>query len=462
LRRHYKGLGFLLHLQGGAAAGNGKQVKAIDILKNLYILVYGRRIEMKNHQADMKGTAGRNKALAQSQGNRGRRRMFFVLQLAAFVGCSSAQEISAFNYIALKGYHTANSITFSNIEDFANVIKENKIHTVFYTSGAFLVLVQSVIYLMPSNQYKSIEDYKDGNATGFKDGGSYYYAKEVGFTSQEEVDYYKSQNFLSVSDYRDAKKLGFVNNTADAIQTLTGILSETDLRKSLPYIAMFLGNKDIGDIEDAVRNSNGRIQRLPFGGNYWIDNLPVSGNNYGDQFPEEIKDSTFYYACKAAQYESLSDYLDRNPDDSFTIKGTDKLYVSFGFKSFEDAIIAGLEGFKDSGDFYLAKKYNLSSTELIADRTFVDKVEKIKKDYSIDATDAAVAIVYVLDQPKDYFPKSVRNFVDDFISQYKDISFVRKTGALNLNAPQFIQLYNECPPLQKLVKLQNDILVNAR
>jgi hypothetical protein len=54
------------------------------------------------------------------------------------------------------------AIVINNIDDFEELIKKNKIKTVFYTDEYFIVQIDSVFYSHISRGYKSFREYREG------------------------------------------------------------------------------------------------------------------------------------------------------------------------------------------------------------------------------------------------------------------------------------------------------------
>jgi hypothetical protein len=85
---------------------------------------------------------------------------FAVLILAVFfAACATKKPLT---FIEAQDAYTYDSITISSIDDFENLIKKNKIDTVFYTDEYFIVQVGSVFYSHISRGYKSFREYREG------------------------------------------------------------------------------------------------------------------------------------------------------------------------------------------------------------------------------------------------------------------------------------------------------------
>ena len=137
-------------------------------------------------------------------------------------------QIANLKYILVKSFNSTNSISLANINDFSALITDHKIHHIFFNDNIFFM--QSSTLAIPvsiaSNGYKSIADFQRGSQIGYNNGASYYYALENKLNTQEEVDYFKQEKFLSSDDYRQAQKDGYVkSNSNNRLGRITGIMS---------------------------------------------------------------------------------------------------------------------------------------------------------------------------------------------------------------------------------------------
>ncbi|MDR2803178.1 MAG: hypothetical protein LBB22_02675 [Treponema sp.] len=83
-----------------------------------------------------------------------------VLMLCVFSASCATQKPLAF--IEARDIRASDSIVIHNIDDFENIIKKNKIDTVFYTDEYFIVQINSVLYSHISRGYKSFREYREG------------------------------------------------------------------------------------------------------------------------------------------------------------------------------------------------------------------------------------------------------------------------------------------------------------
>jgi hypothetical protein len=86
-------------------------------------------------------------------------RFILVLLTAVFLAACATKPLI---FIEALDINTAGSIVINNINDFENLIKKNKIGTVFYTDEYFIVQIDSVFYSHISRGYKSLREYREG------------------------------------------------------------------------------------------------------------------------------------------------------------------------------------------------------------------------------------------------------------------------------------------------------------
>jgi hypothetical protein len=283
--------------------------------------------------------------------------VFVLLGLSV---CAYAQENQTKNaaqpaYIAANSFNSIPTVTISSIGDFAKLISDYKVNHVFFTENTFFfqALGLSYPYSIASNKYKSIADYINGNDNGFKDGASFYYANENQLTSQDEVDYYRQENFFSSGDYRTAQREGFVKSgSSNRINKIAGIITEKDLKANIRYanaiiwllyyqrtdpVKEFLENTDIDKLLLPFTNNRSYpnfIVRLERG--YYFVNLDISGLQYSN------KDAILFYASKLAQYSNYSDYQKNyNNSRMYTIKNSETIATkNLKYSSYSDCVNA--------------------------------------------------------------------------------------------------------------------------
>jgi hypothetical protein len=282
--------------------------------------------------------------------------VFFFIGLTA---CASAQESKVKTvstepvYVEAKSFSGIPAIGVSNINDFSKLISDYKVSHVFFTASIFFFQASAISYpySIASNGYKNIKDYINGDDKNFKDGVSFYYANENQLTSQDEVDYYKQENFFSPGDYREAQREGFVKNGAsNRINKIAGIVTEKDLQNNIRYvnaIIWLLYYQQTDPVKEFLENTDIDKLLLPFTNNrsypnfivrlekgYYFINLDISG------LPNANKDAIFFYASKFAQYSSYTDFqTNYTASKTYTIKNSETIATkNLKYPSYADCL----------------------------------------------------------------------------------------------------------------------------
>jgi hypothetical protein len=84
--------------------------------------------------------------------------ILFLLAAVFLAACATKPLV----FIEALDINTADSIVVNNIDDFEDLIKKNKIGTVFYTDEYFVIQIDSVFYSHISRGYKSLREYREG------------------------------------------------------------------------------------------------------------------------------------------------------------------------------------------------------------------------------------------------------------------------------------------------------------
>jgi hypothetical protein len=384
------------------------------------------------------------------------RGIILFLQVSVFVHLVSCQSNASqtLNYFRIDSFNTANRLNISNAGDFLKIIADHNIKNVFYTDSFFVVELNSIIYALSSKGYASLEDLAAGDAGGFKEGKSYYYAREKGLNTQEEVEYYQRELFFSPEDYRDAENLGFVKNSVTPkLTAIRGLMGREALQKSLRYAnaVMYLlqtqsPDSDLIDntgLERLIADSKGAIRGF---GNYYYVNVDLDNDRYGRGLAS--RDAAFYYACKFAQYSNLADYVSSRRSDSagYTIKNTSAIIRELGFQNNDDFSRALSENFTNSTDYYLAKKYGIGFEALNGNRALINEIEMTKQRYATDKTHYALMIIQLLKRRKGV-PVSVDVFMEEYAREYSGNIVARNSGFTFT----FDAMYNEVPRMRGLI-----------
>jgi hypothetical protein len=83
----------------------------------------------------------------------------FLLLNIFFICCATKKPL---NFVRAEDAYAADSIVVYSIDDFEELVKKNKVDTVFYTDEYFFVQIDSVIYSHISRGYKSFREYREG------------------------------------------------------------------------------------------------------------------------------------------------------------------------------------------------------------------------------------------------------------------------------------------------------------
>lgn len=354
---------------------------------------------------------------------------------------------------------SSSSMNLVNIDEFIQIINENNIRMVFYTDTQFIVQGNSLVYTITKKGYNNLSDYKSGEPNFF-DGGSYYLAQEVGLNNQAEVDSYRMEAYITIADYKEALRLGFVRSNYNAQGNIYGIISREKLQSSLRYANILVhlryyynwpqqssgrrsdqqyGNAELlGNtaIDFLVARSNGAIRKLN-NYEYYVINIPILGG----------KESFLYYACKLAQYDNFSDY--KNKTGSYSVKNTDTVLRQLGYTNIDDLVRADGNGIDNSVDYYLTVNYRISKNSLESNRALIREIESVKQRYSIESTQSAMLLNYILKQPKG-LPFSTRAIANKFNQEYSNNAILRALGGYT-GEESFGQLFTSVPQLDRII-----------
>jgi len=116
--------------------------------------------------------------------------MKYFLICILFLTSASLFARGKTDYIKISGFNT-NSYELENIEDFISLVKEHKAKKIFYSDTHFVLQSTRAAYTFKRSGYNTIEDYKKGKKRGFKNGESYYFAKNHKLKTQKDVDAYR-------------------------------------------------------------------------------------------------------------------------------------------------------------------------------------------------------------------------------------------------------------------------------
>jgi hypothetical protein len=83
-----------------------------------------------------------------------------VLFAAVCSACATAR--AELRFIKAEDLYPANCIVITNIDDFEELIRKNKVDTVFYTEDFFIASIGSILYSHKSQGYTSFREYREG------------------------------------------------------------------------------------------------------------------------------------------------------------------------------------------------------------------------------------------------------------------------------------------------------------
>jgi hypothetical protein len=342
--------------------------------------------------------------------------VFVLLGLSV---CSVFAQNSV-TYIQVNTYNSP-SYNLVKMDDFLKLLNDNKIKTVFYTDRQFIIQAQNIAYTINSIGYTNLIDYKDGNDKGFNDGNAYYYAKELNLPNQTEVDYYNSEFFFSIDDYRDATHLGITHNK-EIIKKFYGLISADDFQKNIRYANLViylysyldknayngaLKNNGLTDqqifSQYIAKQTSGQSQRRTDEGlvllnNTTIETLTQKSGNYIrklDNFNYCLIDipllsnseASFYYGFKLAQFLNTNELANNILNDrhtettSYSTKETNRILSSLGFTNINYLLDADHNAITNSKDYYLIMEYGITKNRLEENRALIKELETIKTKY---------------------------------------------------------------------------------
>ncbi|MDR0638096.1 MAG: YARHG domain-containing protein [Spirochaetaceae bacterium] len=301
---------------------------------------------------------------------------------------AALEEVKSDNliYVEIQQLTSPTIITFQSVDEFRKLIQQYNITVILYNANTFYFENNTLMYSIASNGYKKITEYENGFKLGFKNGESYYFALDNKLSNQEEVDYYKAQNYITSADFFDARSMGLISNTVqNKIVTVTGLIRKSNFQKLSRYINILLYSNNSGsmplekinttDIEEIVRRSNGYIR--PFGETMYYVSIPVNyrgdgyyrGNRHYGSGSGIGDDALFYYALKIAQYSNIEEYIkitgnnnymgimNSRDGNHYNIKDNEKLTVELGYKTYADFEDSMGRNITNSKDYYIVKQY---------------------------------------------------------------------------------------------------------
>jgi hypothetical protein len=286
-------------------------------------------------------------------------------------------------YVEIQRLTSPTIVILQTIDEYQKLIAQYNIKVILYNAAAFYFENNTIMYSIASNGYKKLNEYESGSKLGFKNGESYYFALENKLTNQEEVDYFKAQNYITSVDFFDAKAMGLIGNTVqNKISTVIGLIKKTDFQRLSRYINILLYSNDsntmpleninITDVDKIVQNSNGYMRT--FGETMYYVSIPVNykgsnSYNYNRNNTAFGDDALFYYALKAAQYSNITEYIQITSTNNYkgimnsrggnhySIKNNEGLTIELGYKTYADFEDSMSRNITNSKDYYIVKQY---------------------------------------------------------------------------------------------------------
>lgn len=309
--------------------------------------------------------------------------LLFIIILSQPVFSQGNRPLDSLNYTRIENF-TSPNVNIVDINDFIKLINENNVTTVFFNDKLFLINATSIVYIINSNGYKNVNDYKNGNKN-FTDGDSYYFAIENTLPNQKEVDYYKQELFITNSDYQEATRLGFTHSNVEK-KGIYGLITKEDIQKNIKYLNIIYFLKTYknwqaykDELAKQLENTDVELIISKFGNNqikkmknfnYYLVTISLDSE----------KDSMFYYACKFCQYTDINDYKKNNT--KFTIKGTERIFQQFSFSSIETFLAGDTVNVTNGKDYNLMVDYgNITVEQLNQNRALINELESIKQKY---------------------------------------------------------------------------------
>jgi hypothetical protein len=411
------------------------------------------------------------------------------------VSCASFGQESI-KYVQVNRFNTTN-YNLVKFDDFEDLMRENKISTVFFTNELFIIQSQNIAYTLDKNGYENLSDYKDGY-NNFQNGQSYYYGKRMGLHNQEELDYYNSQPYFSMQDYNEAVKLKLVHRN-DYFNGFYGIITKAELQNRIKY-----ANISIYIISYLYQNRNRETLLLHgFTEEQLLIQLPKEGNNYGWNYtrtedgtklldnydidfllkmsgnyitklgnfdyylvniPFDInKEALFYYLFKLAGFTSIEECNNnvysryRNQEKKYLIKNTDNILAQVGYKNIDDFLDADKKNIINSENYYYSMNYRIANEKVEQNIQLLRELEKIKLSYlnSISVNNDGDEykksqysyLIYKILRLKKGEPITYESFIN--IVKNNEFSFHFEYGSI-LN-----QLFREVPQINNLITSGN-------
>jgi hypothetical protein len=375
--------------------------------------------------------------------------LFFIgLSLCISIYSAYSQNLGSLNYVKMSSFSSNNRINITSLNDYIKLINDNNIKTILMGNNVFAFEINSTLYTLSANKYTTLNDFLDGQNKQFKDGDSYYFAKENNLTDQLAVDNYKHDEeeakklyFNSITEYRDALNSGFINLNGNVyLDEINGFITKEVLQNNIYYANIIfavsdINNKDISKLP--VKQYNSNYYYISYRCRLSIDSS--SGNK-----------RLLYYIAKLAQFQTLNEVISARSSGVVHIKGTDNISKELGFKNYNDCSKAIREGFDNSNQYYIATSYGMTREQYISNLEFINELENIKKDYNLaEGTRFALTIYHILKCEKN------KNYSSSIFINENNQSYANKnsgSGLQNWRLAPVADVYIYSDKIKKLIE----------
>ncbi|MDR2489992.1 MAG: hypothetical protein LBD20_01150 [Spirochaetaceae bacterium] len=87
----------------------------------------------------------------------------FLAIFAAFICVTAAScATGTITFVPIRDFSISSGVDVVNIDDFEDVVRTNRVKTVFYTEKYFVAQVNGILYTLESRSYTSFREYREG------------------------------------------------------------------------------------------------------------------------------------------------------------------------------------------------------------------------------------------------------------------------------------------------------------
>lgn len=188
------------------------------------------------------------------------RRIIRRCLLAIFILAMISAPVFAVRYVDVASVTNVPLISVSSVEDFEAVIDGYQVPIVYrvtqrkemgrnyyeetvYVTTLFTA-VNGTYFSFSIDSYKTVDEYKKGQASGFKDGKDFYAAKKLGIDEADFYYRYSRSGYHAVEDFQDASKKGFATSSDYYAAKNRGYSSYAEYKEYLEYTNSGFKTKD--------------------------------------------------------------------------------------------------------------------------------------------------------------------------------------------------------------------------